>query len=51
MAAALTECDKEEQQQHVIWLMRSEGVETGGVHGRMTIQYGNSCVSHKKVYA
>jgi predicted RNA-binding protein with PIN domain len=49
MAASLTEYTKEEQQS-VIRFLWSVGVKTSDMYRRMTVQYGDNCMSGRKVY-
>jgi len=48
MAAQLLQRTKE-QQRSVIRFLWSEGVKTGEIYGRMTVQYGDNCRGQSKV--
>jgi len=49
MAAPLSTCTVEEQQS-VISFLWSEGVKHSEIYRRMTVQYGDSCLSQRTVY-
>jgi len=48
MAATMIESTKEEQRS-VIRFLWSGGVKTGEIYGKMKVQYGDSCISQRKV--
>jgi hypothetical protein len=45
----MVECAKE-QHQYVIRFLWSEGVKTGEIYGRMSVQYGDNCMRRREVY-
>ena len=49
MAAPLATCTKEEQRS-VSRFLRSEGVKSIEIHGRIETQYGDACLSLQQVY-
>jgi len=49
MAAPLATCTKEEQRSGISFLS-SEGVKSIQIHRRMTVQYGDACLSLQQVY-
>ena len=49
VAAPLATCTKEEQRS-LIRFLSSEGVKPIQIHRRMTVQYGDACLSLQQVY-
>jgi len=50
MAASLSTCTVEEQRSVILFFLWSEGVKPSEIYRSMKVQYGNSCLSQRRVY-